>query len=68
MFVEMNCGACESYFQVEADEEDAVWLMMHRFSSAHADCGFMTPSLGEPAVALKKKVIKPRLTDESEEA
>lgn len=68
MFAEMNCGACESYFQVEAEEADAVWLMMHRFSSAHADCGFMSLSPGEPTVLLKKKVIKPRLTDESEEA
>lgn len=68
MYTELNCGHCESYFQVDSEEEDAVWMMIHRFSTAHADCGFMAPTGTEPATPLKKKVIKPRRSEDSEEA
>lgn len=68
MFTEMNCGSCESYFQIESEEEDAVWLLIHRFTAAHADCGFVSPTMEDTAVSFKKKVIKPRILDESEEA
>jgi hypothetical protein len=67
MFVELNCGRCESYIHLDSEEEDPVWLMAHRFSNAHAECGFMTPSSAEQDTPLKKKVIKPRRHDESEE-
>jgi len=67
MYVELHCGACESSFQVESEEEDPVWLMIHRFSNAHADCGFMTPASGDGDLPLKRKVIKPRLAEDSEE-
>lgn len=68
MFTEMNCGACESYFQIESEEEEAVWLLVHRFMDSHVDCGFVSPTVGDSLVSFKKKVIKPRIKDESEEA
>lgn len=68
MFTEMNCGSCESYFQIDSEEEDAVWLLVHRFMDAHVDCGFVNPTAGDSLVSFKKKVIKPRIKDESEEA
>lgn len=70
MYVEMVCGNCESYFNVDADPEDTspVWMMMHRFASAHVECGYMTRVVQdddpESATAGRKKVIKPRLRDE----
>lgn len=68
MYTEMTCGTCDSYFQVDSEQEDAVWMMMHRFANAHSECGFMAPNQGEAALNLTKKVIKPRLSDDSEEA
>lgn len=68
MFVEMNCGRCESYFQIESEEEDPLWLLVHRFTNSHVECGFMTPTATEEDGPIKKKIIKPRLTEESEGA
>lgn len=67
MYVEMNCGRCESFFHVDSEEEDAVWLLTHRFANAHAECGFMSVTSEEPSLPLKKKVIKPRRSEETEE-
>lgn len=70
MYVEMVCGACESYFNIDADPEDtsAVWMMMHRFSNAHIECGYMSRVVQEDdpegMESVRKKVIKPRLKDE----
>lgn len=68
MYVEMTCGRCESYFQIDSEDEDPVWLMAHRFANGHADCGFMAPSTGDEDLPLKKKIIKPRRSEDSEEA
>ena len=68
MFTEMNCGHCECFFQIESEEEDAVWLLVHRFLDAHTDCGFVATVNKDSSVSFKKKVIKPRIVDESEEA
>lgn len=70
MYVEMVCGSCESYFNVDADPDDTspVWMMMHRFANAHVECGYMTRVVQdddpEAISATRKKVIKPRLRDE----
>ena len=73
MYIEMVCGACESYFNcdVDDDEANALWMMMHRFANAHVECGYMTriaqeddPESSESTV--RRKVIKPRLKDQSE--
>lgn len=74
MYVEMVCGACESYFNcdADADEAPAVWMMMHRFANAHVDCGYMTRVVQEDdpessATPVRRKVIKPRLKDVEED-
>lgn len=74
MYVEMVCGACESYFNCDAEpeEESAVWMMMHRFANAHVECGYMTRVVQEDDPdssnsAVRRKVIKPRLKDDFEE-
>lgn len=70
MYVEMVCGSCESYFNIDADPEDtaSVWMMMHRFSAAHVECGYMSRAVQEDdpmfAESGRRKVIKPRLKDE----
>lgn len=70
MYVEMVCGSCESYFNIDADPEDtsAVWMMMHRFANAHLECGYMTHVVQDDdpnsTELPRKKVIKPRLKDE----
>lgn len=66
MYTELACGHCDSSLQVESEEEDAVWLLIHRFANAHADCGFMTP-LADSDESPARKVIKPRLTGDAEE-
>lgn len=74
MYVEMVCGSCESYFNCDADAEEAsaVWMMMHRFANAHVDCGYMTRVVQEDdpessASPVRRKVIKPRLKDIEED-
>lgn len=74
MYVEMVCGACESYFNCDADSDDssAVWLMMHRFASAHTECGYMTRVVQDddpetPGDTVRRKIIQPRFKDTSEE-
>lgn len=74
MYVEMVCGACESYFNCDAEDEDAnaLWLMMHRFSNAHVECGYMTRNAQEDdpessELATRRKIIKPRLKDSLED-
>ena len=63
MFIEMSCGKCESTFQVDTEQDDAAWMMAHRFANAHVICGFVAPPLGDMPGAgkTKTKVIKPRL-------
>lgn len=69
MYAELMCGRCDSSFAIDSDEEDPVWLLLTRFANAHADCGYMTPlSDGNDDVETRTKIIKPRLTGESEEA
>lgn len=77
MYVEMVCGNCESFFNcdADADESSAMWMMMHRFANAHVACGYMTPVSAEGEVlesaeisAVRKKVIKPRLSDDTDDA
>lgn len=68
MHTELHCGFCDSYLQMESMEEDAVWLLVHRFTDAHVACGFISPTTEDAPIEYQKKVIKPRLKDESEEA
>ena len=74
MYVEMVCGACESYFNCDADSDESspVWMMMHRFANAHVDCGYMTRNVQEDdpessTISSRRKVIKPRLKDVEED-
>ena len=48
MFFEMLCS-CTATIQLEVDhnKEEAAWLLVNRFTSAHVSCGFMTPLLEE---------------------
>lgn len=68
MFVEMVCGSCESSINIDSEEEDAVWMIVHRFANAHAGCGFMSPNHLETEFMSGVKVIKPRMSEESEES
>lgn len=70
----MVCGACESYFNCDADSDDssAVWMMMHRFANAHVDCNYMTrvvqdDEIEDSELPVRRKVIQPRFKDTSEE-
>jgi hypothetical protein len=48
MFFDMMCS-CTAALQLEVDhkKEEAAWLLVNRFTTAHAECGFMTPLLEE---------------------
>jgi hypothetical protein len=71
MYIEMVCGQCESYFNIDAEEEDksVLLMMMHRFANAHVECGYMTQMVqdDDPQASVRKKVIKPRFRDQIEE-
>lgn len=74
MYVEMVCGACDSYFNCDADVDESapVWMMMHRFANAHVDCGYMTRVVQDDdpessAGTVRRKVIKPRLKEAEED-
>jgi hypothetical protein len=66
VFVELVCGKCESSLQLDSEEEDPTWLVVHRFANAHAECGFMTPSHLDPEFSGGVKVIKPRISEDPE--
>lgn len=68
MFVDMLCGSCDSALNVDSEDDDAVWMLVHRFATAHADCGFMAPNSSEADFSSGVKVIKPRITEDSEES
>lgn len=73
MYVEMVCGPCECVFNCDAEDEEssALWMMMHRFASAHSTCGYMAPTVQADEVvaedAPRKKVIKQRFKADSED-
>lgn len=43
MFFEMACS-CSASLQLDVDSnEEAAWLLLGRFTSAHTTCGFISP-------------------------
>jgi len=59
MFLEVACQ-CSAMIQLEVDKskEDAAWLLLGRFASAHSACGFVTPLLEERPELTKRLNIK----------
>jgi len=59
MFFEVACQ-CSAMMQLEFNEsrEEAAWLLLCRFASAHSACGFITPLLEELPEETKKFNIK----------
>ena len=49
-----SCGAT-LHLDVEKTKEEAAWLLVNRFTTAHVSCGFMTPLLEE--MPSTKKII-----------
>lgn len=48
MFVEMSCSCSAAIsVDVEAELDDAGWLLASRFAAAHVNCGFVSPLLEE---------------------
>jgi len=48
MYIELYCS-CTATIQVDVDvdREDAALLLVNRFTTAHVQCGFMTPLMEE---------------------
>jgi hypothetical protein len=76
MFAELHCGACESQFSMDAEDESYVYPLVHRFFSAHVECGYATSidnveetTVGKPTIrVLRPAKLKPTdATPESEE-
>jgi hypothetical protein len=44
--------------EVDKSKEDAAWLLLGRFASAHSACGFVTPLLEERPELTKRLNIK----------
>lgn len=62
MYIDLNCGQCESSLILDSEDDGAVWLLTHRFINAHTECGFVLPSINltENSEVLKRRPIKPR--------
>ncbi len=43
MLAGFSCGDCGSEFNIDSDDVDYVFPLIHRFFDAHARCGFATP-------------------------
>lgn len=56
MFAELHCGACESHFSMDAEDESYVHPLVQRFFSAHAECGYATSIDGSEETTEKKAV------------
>lgn len=52
MFVELQCGFCESSLQMDSEWEESVWLMVYRFADAHVNCGSFTDRTDLPVRAV----------------
>lgn len=69
MYAEMSCGFCDSVLSIDSEDDGGVWALTTRFATAHADCGYMTPlAPGDGGDSTTKKIIRPRLTGDSEES
>jgi hypothetical protein len=60
MYVDLNCGTCESQLMLDSDDNSpGVWMLVHRFANAHAVCGYVTPQ-NEPEVEhVRTTVVSP---------
>jgi hypothetical protein len=61
MYLELNCGRCESGVIVDvADEYATLGIdLIHRFAKAHEGCGLVVPSYNEPD-SFPQRSVKPR--------
>lgn len=64
MFLEINCGGCESSVQVDSDWEESVWLLAWRFTAGHVGCGTFTDLAELP---VKPPVLTKVETDEDDD-
>jgi len=68
MFIDLGCGKCDSSLIIDGDDDLAIWMMLYRFTNAHLECGFVSPTLKSdiPIDEIKRKPLKPRLHAEDE--
>lgn len=62
MYIELSCGRCEHRVAIDSDDDTAVWSMVHRFSNAHTECGFISPvgATDIPVEEVKRRLVQPR--------
>lgn len=65
MYVDLACGRCESSLALDAGEEMETFSLdlIHRFTKAHEECGYMAPSTSE---SLNNPVLRPRNSDDTQ--
>lgn len=57
MYFEAGCGMCESNFSLDTEDEDGAWLILMRWSEAHARCDWIANATGQPDKASEYKVV-----------
>jgi len=59
MYASMRCGTCDSEITMETDDDlTTVTLdLVHRFTRAHEDCGFMVPTITKEE-ELRKRLLQ----------
>ncbi len=67
MYMSMRCGTCNAELTLEAESDmDTVILdLVHRFTRAHEDCGFMVPTITKEE-ELRMRLVKPTKAEKTE--
>lgn len=67
MYMSMRCGTCDSELTLDAEEDmgTVVLDLVHRFTRAHEDCGFIVPTITKEE-ELRKRLVQPPKVDKTE--
>lgn len=62
MYIEFSCGKCEVSMSMDSSDDNAVWMLVNRFTDGHEQCGFVGPRKPEVEALyqeVKQKVVQP---------
>jgi superfamily II DNA/RNA helicase len=65
MYVDLSCGKCESSMALDTSDEEMETFsldLIHRFTKAHEDCGFIAPTAIQSP---NTKTVRPFKSDDT---
>jgi hypothetical protein len=66
MYIDLACGKCESSLALDTTDEEMETFsldLIHRFATAHEECGFISPTSSE--LQSNTKSVRPFNRDDS---